>query len=244
MSKRCLLALVAASVMALPARADTYGRLEHVRVMGAASIEVTARLDGAGAASSLHAVDVKYFQRDSDTWVRFTIDNGSVLPGSRVTLERRIVKDVKLRQKGGGVEHRPLVEVELCVGDRSFKSMLSVSDRTGYTAPLRLGSEDLAQLGPVDDARQYTHEPSCKPAETPPPAADKAQSGGRGTPAAAIESPTRGTAGDGAFHCDGRQRCSQMTSCAEAKYFLSHCPTVKMDGDGDGIPCEDQFCGH
>jgi hypothetical protein len=42
--------------------------------------------------------------------------------------------------------------------------------------------------------------------------------------------------------CDGRQYCSQMTSCAEAKYFIRHCPDTKMDGDGDGVPCEQQWC--
>ena len=46
------------------------------------------------------------------------------------------------------------------------------------------------------------------------------------------------------FKCDSRKYCSQMASCAEAKYFLSNCPGVKMDGDGDGIPCEEQLCGH
>lgn len=44
------------------------------------------------------------------------------------------------------------------------------------------------------------------------------------------------------FVCDGRERCSQMTSCAEATYFLKHCPDTKMDGDKDGMPCEDQWC--
>jgi hypothetical protein len=50
------------------------------------------------------------------------------------------------------------------------------------------------------------------------------------------------------FTCDGRQYCSQMTSCAEAKYFLKNCPGVKMDGSrggegpGDGIPCQRQWC--
>jgi hypothetical protein len=42
--------------------------------------------------------------------------------------------------------------------------------------------------------------------------------------------------------CDGRTHCSQMTSCAEARYFLTHCPGVKMDGDRNGIPCEQQWC--
>lgn len=42
--------------------------------------------------------------------------------------------------------------------------------------------------------------------------------------------------------CDGRTRCSQMTSCAEAKFFLGNCPGVEMDGDHDGVPCEQQWC--
>jgi Skp family chaperone for outer membrane proteins len=47
-----------------------------------------------------------------------------------------------------------------------------------------------------------------------------------------------------AFRCDGRQHCSQMRSCAEAKYFLANCPDVKMDGNRDGTPCEQQWCTH
>jgi len=40
------------------------------------------------------------------------------------------------------------------------------------------------------------------------------------------------------FECDGRQYCGDMRSRAEAEYFITHCPDTKMDGDGDGIPCE------
>jgi cold shock CspA family protein len=50
--------------------------------------------------------------------------------------------------------------------------------------------------------------------------------------------PSTGTA----FRCDGRTHCSQMTSCEEATFFLRHCPDTRMDGDGDGIPCESQWC--
>ena len=44
------------------------------------------------------------------------------------------------------------------------------------------------------------------------------------------------------YQCDGRTHCSQMHSCDEAKYFIQHCPDTQMDGDGDGIPCEQQWC--
>ena len=44
------------------------------------------------------------------------------------------------------------------------------------------------------------------------------------------------------FQCDSRTHCSQMTSCEEAEYFLKNCPGVQMDGDYDGVPCEQQWC--
>lgn len=44
------------------------------------------------------------------------------------------------------------------------------------------------------------------------------------------------------FNCDGRTQCSQMNSCDEALFFLQNCPNVQMDGDHDGVPCEQQWC--
>lgn len=47
----------------------------------------------------------------------------------------------------------------------------------------------------------------------------------------------------GSFQCDGRIYCSQMTSCAEAKWFINNCPGTRMDGNHDGTPCQEQWCG-
>ena len=58
------------------------------------------------------------------------------------------------------------------------------------------------------------------------------------SPSASPEVETTGHS----FSCDGRTHCSQMTSCAEARYFLKHCPGTQMDGNGDGEPCEQQWC--
>lgn len=43
------------------------------------------------------------------------------------------------------------------------------------------------------------------------------------------------------FQCQGKVYCSQMTSLEEAEFYLDNCPGTKMDGDEDGIPCENQF---
>ncbi|MDM8553680.1 excalibur calcium-binding domain-containing protein [Desulfococcaceae bacterium HSG7] len=46
------------------------------------------------------------------------------------------------------------------------------------------------------------------------------------------------------YRCEGKVYCSEMTSCGEAMFYLRNCPGVKIDGDGDGVPCERQWCGH
>jgi hypothetical protein len=45
------------------------------------------------------------------------------------------------------------------------------------------------------------------------------------------------------FQCrPEKNSCSKMTSCAEAFYHLEKCSVPNMDGDRDGIPCEQQWC--
>jgi cold shock CspA family protein len=43
------------------------------------------------------------------------------------------------------------------------------------------------------------------------------------------------------FQCQGKVYCSEMASREEAEFYLDNCPGTKMDGDSDGIPCENQF---
>ena len=38
--------------------------------------------------------------------------------------------------------------------------------------------------------------------------------------------------------CGPRQYCREMVSCEEARHYLSACGLARLDGDGDGVPCE------
>lgn len=42
--------------------------------------------------------------------------------------------------------------------------------------------------------------------------------------------------------CGNRDRCREMASCEEARFYLERCGVGTLDGDGDGIPCE-KLCG-
>lgn len=42
--------------------------------------------------------------------------------------------------------------------------------------------------------------------------------------------------------CSGKRTCGEMNSCAEANFYLDECGVSRLDGDGDGVPCE-SICG-
>ena len=38
--------------------------------------------------------------------------------------------------------------------------------------------------------------------------------------------------------CEDKHYCKEMASCEEAKFYLTQCGLSRLDGDGDGTPCE------
>ena len=40
------------------------------------------------------------------------------------------------------------------------------------------------------------------------------------------------------FTCGQKTYCREMSSCAEARFYLQRCGLTRIDGDGDGVPCE------
>jgi endonuclease YncB( thermonuclease family) len=49
-------------------------------------------------------------------------------------------------------------------------------------------------------------------------------------------SPTAATSSG--FTCAGKRYCREMTSCEEAKFYLTVCGVRSLDGNKDGVPCE------
>jgi endonuclease YncB( thermonuclease family) len=61
---------------------------------------------------------------------------------------------------------------------------------------------------------------------------------GAGAPGAPLPALAPEAAG---FAC-GKVYCREMRSCAEARFHLAECGLARLDGDGDGVPCE-ALCG-
>jgi hypothetical protein len=61
--------------------------------------------------------------------------------------------------------------------------------------------------------------------------------GGAKPPAQSRSAPGREVPAQSGFACGDKRFCSEMASCAEARFYLDHCGLRRIDGDGDGVPC-------
>ena len=73
---------------------------------------------------------------------------------------------------------------------------------------------------------------------TTPPAAPAPVVPTATTPTAPVSAtPASAAANPSGWTCGAKTTCGQMTSCEEAKFYLTQCGVTRLDGDGDGIPC-------
>jgi hypothetical protein len=61
---------------------------------------------------------------------------------------------------------------------------------------------------------------------------------GSASPTLATPAPTVPiTTASGSYTCGGKRYCREMTSCEEARFYLTQCGVSSLDGNHDGVPC-------
>ncbi len=172
-----------------PALADDQihilGWLEHANVTSV-DIRMDAKLDTGAKTSAIHAEiltrdalnedqvrdlrretdeDEEILEESSETEdgplkaVVFRISNED---GEERILERQIIRTVSIKKRGGGVEKRPVVELELCIAGVLVDGEVSLADRTTFNYPLLIGRDMLEQGDiAVNPDADYTASSRC-----------------------------------------------------------------------------------
>lgn len=106
-------------------------------------------------------------------------------------------------------------------------------------------NRELVQEGHAWVYRRYMRDPSLLDDEA---AAKGAGAGLWGLPVAQRTEPWKWRQGSRSaappapegqtFTCGTKRYCRELASCEEARYYLRECGLARLDGDGDGIPCE------
>lgn len=193
-------------------------------------------------------------ERGFDAFVLQVVDGDTIdvvpLPGGKETRIRLAGIDAPERAQPHGAEATRALS--LAILGREVRIRVEDVDRYGRTVGrvfLEGGdvNHGLVRAGLAWAYRQYTRDAALLEAEA------TAQSERRGlwtdsnpqppwawrAARRRAESPSPGPAIDaGDDRCGTRSYCSEMRSCAEARFFLENCGLTRLDGDGDGVPCE------
>ena len=161
-----LLSLVALPVIA--AEPTLYGRYEYIALPEIGGEVLKAKMDTGALTASLSAKDIETFTRDGEDWVRFRL---ATKDASNKVYEHKVSRISKIKGRSDGEDDdeaidptkRPVVDLELCLGDKKRTVEVNLVDRSHFNYPLLIGAKALREFGAaVNPARRYTADkPDC-----------------------------------------------------------------------------------
>lgn len=123
-------------------------------------LHFSAKLDSGAKTSSIDAINIERFKDlDDKEWVRFTMQNKK---GDKQTLEKRVIKWVRIKQKGGGFIQRPVVDMAICIGTHYIEGKMNLAKRENFIYQVLVGRNMLANNILVDSATKRTSKPVCE----------------------------------------------------------------------------------
>ncbi|KXO10498.1 MULTISPECIES: ATP-dependent zinc protease family protein [Marinobacter] len=133
------------------------GEIEKFYLAGPGHI-YTARIDSGAETSSIHARNVKRFERDGSNWVRFEVPVPGA-DGEWVTMEREISRRVRVIQASAEeAERRVVVELQFAIGDHQQVAEFTLADRANLTYEVLIGRNVLRDVMLIDVGKEYATE--------------------------------------------------------------------------------------
>lgn len=155
--------LFAAGSSAVWAGSDpvVFGWIEKAYVVPLGVI-TKAKMDSGALTSSINATHVERYKKGGEKWVRFTLSltDSETRQLKTVTLERPFYRLVKVFG-AGGAETRPVVVLEICIGNRRLSEQFTLNDRTDMNYGLLIGRRSMKHIGLLDVNQTFILPPSC-----------------------------------------------------------------------------------
>lgn len=123
---------------------------------------VKIKVDSGALTSSMHAVNLDYFERKGKSWVRYDVPVRDADSGKRVKLqfERPVYRRILVRG-AGGEDRRPVVKMSMCIGNQIYEEQFSLRDRGDMTYPVLIGRRTIEHIGLIDVSRTFMVKLDC-----------------------------------------------------------------------------------
>lgn len=165
--KKCFIIFVWVSVFlsAIPVYAESkqiIGWLEMILIYPG-DLRIRAKMDTGAKSSSINAFNLKKFERGHETWVKFELKtNTKKGKTQKIVLEKKVLRSVKIKRRGGGLEERLVVRIEICLGRIHKEIEVSLNDRSNFNYQVLIGRTDLENDFVIDPSVTFSSKPLCE----------------------------------------------------------------------------------
>jgi hypothetical protein len=116
---------------------------------------VKAKLDTGARSSAIHAFDIAEFEKDGETWVRYSIHPWQGSGEDATTVESKVHDRRVVRSSSGHSAERYVVQMDLSLVGRIVTAEMTLSSRDQMGFRMLVGREALRQGFVVDPSRSY-----------------------------------------------------------------------------------------
>ena len=124
---------------------------------------IPAKIDSGARTSSLHATILEEFERDGETFVRFSVDFAE--PNVRQVCEAVHIDWRGVTSSNGETQRRRIIKTPLKIGQVRFRAEISLADRSDMRFPMLIGRSSLRRRFVVDSGHSWLQSPGRAPVE-------------------------------------------------------------------------------
>lgn len=137
------------------------GWVEHIYLQDLNG-RLKAKLDTGATTSSMRAEVLKVLepvQKGEQTSILFQIEDAD---GKITTMQRNLVRWVRIKGKSGNAQRRPVIEMQFCIAGRAVTAEVNLAPRKDFIYPILVGRNMLRIAGIiVDSSRNFTTHTRC-----------------------------------------------------------------------------------
>ncbi len=129
-----------------------YGYIENIYIDNG-RLKLKAKLDSGAKTSSLNALEAVEFERDGKDWIKFYMTNPE--NKEKVAFERQIRRYTKIKQHGTANQKRPVVMMEIQLGNTRVEREFSLVSRDKFIYQVLLGRNFINGIALIDVSRTF-----------------------------------------------------------------------------------------
>lgn len=122
-------------------------------------LTLKARIDTGATTTSMHALDIKEFERDGEKWVKFKFENSK---GKLTDWSLPVERIVSIKRHGMKNQKRYVVKIRVNLGKISQLVDVSLTNREKFSYPALIGRNFLNGYAVVDVSKKYVTKPTKK----------------------------------------------------------------------------------